>query len=72
MKLTITQFAALTDAADVTIHSLEQALYQVTVAPALRTSSSSGQKGQNHPQSKSTRHARDAPDTAGSLDYPAA
>ncbi|MDG2048185.1 MAG: DUF6482 family protein [Halioglobus sp.] len=32
MKLTITQFAALRDAADVTIHSLEQALYQVTVS----------------------------------------
>ena len=32
MKLTTTQFASLTDAADVTIHSLEQALYQVTVA----------------------------------------
>ena len=32
MRLTIIQFAALSDAADVTIHSLEQALYQVTVA----------------------------------------
>ena len=32
MRLSIIQFAALTDAADVTIHSLEQALYQVTVA----------------------------------------
>ena len=32
MKITITQFAALTEVADVTIHSLEQALYQVTVA----------------------------------------
>ena len=32
MKLTITQFSALRDVADVTIHSLEQALYQVTVS----------------------------------------
>ena len=32
MKLTIAQFAALPDVADVTIHSLEQALYQVTVS----------------------------------------
>ena len=32
MRLTINELTALTDAADVTIHSLEQALYQVTVA----------------------------------------
>ncbi len=32
MKISIKQFAALGDVADVTIHSLEQALYQVTVA----------------------------------------
>ena len=32
MRLTITEFTALPDGADVTIHSLEQALYQVTVS----------------------------------------
>ena len=31
MRLTINEFTALPDGADVTIHSLEQALYQVTV-----------------------------------------
>jgi hypothetical protein len=32
MRITIKEFTVLTEAADVTIHSLEQALYQVTVA----------------------------------------
>ncbi len=32
MKLTVAQFAALPNVVDVTIHSLEQALYQVTVS----------------------------------------
>lgn len=34
MRLTINEFAALPNAVDVTIHSLEQALYQVTVSLA--------------------------------------